>query len=83
MQPIKIQKNLDRYKNPFKDYKADIFERLTKYKFICTKESEKIRKYAHDFIKHGYPIKVMHCDCGKYERVHNMYYYEWALDFRN
>ncbi len=79
---IKAQRIQPKYKTPFRDYKGEIFHRLAKYEFICTKESEMIRRYAHEFIKNGYPIRVMHCDCEKYDRKHNAYYYEWALDIR-
>jgi len=79
---IKAQRIQPKYKNPFRDYKGEIFKRLCNYEFICTNESEMIRRYAYVFCQEGFPIRTMHCDCGNYKRVHNAYYYEWALDIR-
>ena len=68
--------------NPFRDFKGEIYKRLIDNELVCSRESAQIRKYVYVFIQKGYPIDRMACDCGKYERKHYAYYYEWALDYR-
>ena len=71
-----------KFNNPFRDYKGELYKRFIDYEFICSKESDQIRKYVFNFIEEGFPIERIHCDCGKYERKHFAYYYEWARNVR-
>ena len=70
------------FENPFKDYKGDLYIRFLKDELVCSRENANIRKYASVLIKEGYPIEKMTCDCGKHERKHYGYYYEWAKEYR-
>jgi hypothetical protein len=70
-----------RFENPFTRANskiAEYYERLYKGEYLCSRESSQIRKDVHTMIKHGYPIEVIHCDCGSVDRLHNAYYYEFA-----
>jgi hypothetical protein len=62
--------------------KDRIVTRWLKDEYICSRESDQVRKYAFVMKKQGLPIFSMKCDC-LYKYKHKMYYYDWAMDHRH
>ena len=64
----------------FKGKKLKIYNDLIKGKFLCTKSSDNVRKYAKEFTDtQNMKIESMECDLCDYPRKQKMYYYEWAI----
>lgn len=50
---------------------------------LCSFENSLYRRWVFQFKnEENIPVETMTCDCGKYERKHKAYYYEWALEYR-
>ena len=73
---------LTKYIEETPSFKDQIVLRWLKDEYICSRESDQIRKLAFTMKKEGLPIFTMACDCG-YKYKHKMYYYDCALDYRH
>jgi hypothetical protein len=70
--------------NEFKsNIKQNIYDKLNRGDFICRFTNPEARKIIYEIkTKLQMNIQTLSCDCEKYSRKHNAYYYEWATEFR-
>ena len=63
--------------------KQKAYETLIKKTELCSLENKDLRKWINEFKRtFKMVILTMNCDCGRIERKHLLYYYEWAIDER-
>ena len=63
--------------------KQKAYETLIKKSELCSLEYKDLRKWINQFKRtFKMVILTMNCDCGRIDRKHLLYYYEWAIDER-
>ncbi len=63
--------------------KQNVYNKLNRGEYICSFTNTELRKIIFDIkTKLNMNIQTLTCDCDKFSRKHNAYYYEWASEFK-